>query len=351
MTSECANSMGKGWNIMRQKCKNLIWAFVFVLVISIWNSTSVMAGDVVNPISESVDKSQLQQLVDENAGKEEAEYSQVSWHAFDSSYEAAYVLLQTTSATQEEVDLAVAQLQQAVETLVTVEEEQNKEYAIHIADVANGKVTVAVSAAKPGTEIEVTVEPIEGYVLQRLYINEQDSITNVFVMPSEDVTIRADFMHGTDSSMEVDKSSLQSNLKSLREIQEETVEASEWEEIQKTIIQAEDMLLNGVVTQSDVDEFNARILEQLAGATDVVAAVEELGTNEFDVLKILKNNYVFIVAVLGIVFVAVLANFIIRKKRRRLHRTKANKLGYPKEDIKRESKDKLQKERDLGNDL
>ncbi len=66
---------------------------------------------------EAADKTDLQKLYDQHAGKESWQYTEETWSAFESALTAAKEVLDNDSATQQQVDDAAAALTQAAEDL------------------------------------------------------------------------------------------------------------------------------------------------------------------------------------------------------------------------------------------
>lgn len=71
-----------------------------------------------------------------------------------------------------------------------------KEYAVTVAETANGSVTVSKAKAKAGDEIIVTATPNENYVLKdgSLKANDKAILDGKFIMPKENVMIMAEFV-------------------------------------------------------------------------------------------------------------------------------------------------------------
>lgn len=71
-----------------------------------------------------------------------------------------------------------------------------KEYAVTVAETANGSVTVSKAKAKAGDEIIVTDTPNENYVLKdgSLKANDKAILDGKFIMPKENVMITAEFV-------------------------------------------------------------------------------------------------------------------------------------------------------------
>lgn len=71
-----------------------------------------------------------------------------------------------------------------------------KEYAVKVAETANGSVTVSKAKAKAGDEIIVTATPNENYVLKdgSLKANNKAILDGKFIMPKENVMIMAEFV-------------------------------------------------------------------------------------------------------------------------------------------------------------
>uniref|UniRef100_UPI003709A9CA endo-alpha-N-acetylgalactosaminidase family protein n=1 Tax=Gracilibacillus timonensis TaxID=1816696 RepID=UPI003709A9CA len=75
--------------------------------------------------TEKVDKTALQELVDAHADKEEAEYTKESWTTFIQAMAQAKEVLAEETASQKEIDLALTELQTAIDGL-TVEEKTDE---------------------------------------------------------------------------------------------------------------------------------------------------------------------------------------------------------------------------------
>lgn len=75
------------------------------------------------------------------------------------------------------------------------EEPSAKEYAVSVAEMSNGTVTINKTKAKAGDEIIVTVTPDENYVLKQgsLKANNDTISDGKFKMPKENVMITAEF--------------------------------------------------------------------------------------------------------------------------------------------------------------
>ena len=78
---------------------------------------------------------------------------------------------------------------------ITIDNSVEQEYKILVQSSENGKVNVDKTTAVAGDTINITVEPNEGYQLVEgsLKYNGQTIVNNSFTMPSEDVTITAEF--------------------------------------------------------------------------------------------------------------------------------------------------------------
>lgn len=82
--------------------------------------TKAMESLVKKPAEVKVDKSALEKAIADAEKKNKADYTTESWNAFTKALTAAKTVLQDQAATQEEVDLAVSNLEKAISGLVKV---------------------------------------------------------------------------------------------------------------------------------------------------------------------------------------------------------------------------------------
>lgn len=83
----------------------------------------------------------------------------------------------------------------------------NTEYTITVANVENGTVEASATAAKKGTEITLTITPVEGYLSDALTVkdaegNDVEVKDNKFTMPASDVIVSATFKEKEEGVVE-----------------------------------------------------------------------------------------------------------------------------------------------------
>ncbi|MEA4846925.1 MAG: S-layer homology domain-containing protein [Clostridiaceae bacterium] len=94
--------------------------YIRIVATGIGNYTGVVESDSVGPVAPEVDKSALQSAIDGASGFNEEEYTAESWAAFQETLSDAENVFYDENATQEEVDIATINLNNAIDGLEKV---------------------------------------------------------------------------------------------------------------------------------------------------------------------------------------------------------------------------------------
>ena len=122
--------------------------------------------------------------------------------ALNAAITAAEGVFNRDSATQDEVDKAVADLNDAVTTFNGQKQSGTKtdtpdptpvEYDITVTAGEHGTATASAAKAAEGAEVTLTVTPDEGYVVDQITSDDVTVSNNKFTMPAKAVTINVTF--------------------------------------------------------------------------------------------------------------------------------------------------------------
>ncbi|MBS3681472.1 FIVAR domain-containing protein [Ornithinibacillus massiliensis] len=258
-------------------------------------------------IIESVDKTALESKVEEIKNLDAADYTEESWQELDKALSKAREVLDNDEAIQEEVDIALEQLNNAYESLTKwvpelLSVEVNVQDKIELIfdksiDLDNiDGFTVEVN----GLEISITDFEINGETLTLLLdgkVEEGNSVKVIY--KKEEGNLRgtngepvASFEKEATNNVPVNKTSLQSKVEEINteNLQDKDYTEESWQELQSKLREAQEVLENPDASQADVNEALDKLELAYNSLTKWVPELETTKANELDKIEFTFDN-------------------------------------------------------------
>ncbi|WP_440894693.1 glycoside hydrolase family 3 N-terminal domain-containing protein [Amphibacillus sp. Q70] len=224
---------------------------------------------------EEVDKSELETLVALQADKSEADYTAESWEVFAEALSNAEAVLADETATQEEVEAAVANLEVAIEQL---EEQDEEPTPVEKSDLE--ELVEEAEALDADLYTEESWEILLEVMDDAKAVLEDEAATQEEV--DQAVTALQEAIEQLErvEPEEVDKSELETLVSLQSDRLEADYTAESWEVFAEALSNAEAVLADETATQEEVND----------AAADLEAAIEQLEEQDEEPTPVEKSD-------------------------------------------------------------
>ncbi|MED3739008.1 discoidin domain-containing protein [Virgibacillus pantothenticus] len=216
----------------------------------------------MDQLTEKVDKSVLEEIIEEAEVKKEINYTEESWKTFVAALEEAKAVLDNEEATQELVAEAIASLTNAMESL-----------EVKPGIVDKSKLEFAVKQADTKDKSKYTEDSWETFV-QALDIAKKILDDEEVTQNAVDETFKALTKAMDQLEEKVDKSALEEVIEEAGTKRETNYTETSWKHFVQALEEAQNVLANEESTQNEVDkafETLIRAMEQLEEKADKLA--------------------------------------------------------------------------------
>ncbi|MBS7426501.1 LPXTG cell wall anchor domain-containing protein, partial [Virgibacillus sp. 19R1-5] len=213
----------------------------------------------MDQLTEKVDKSVLEEIIEEAEVKKEINYTEESWKTFVAALEEAKAVLDNEEATQELVAEAIASLTNAMESL-----------EVKPGIVDKSKLEFAVKQADTKDKSKYMEDSWEAFVqaldIAKKILDDEEATQNAV-----DETFKALTKAMDQLEEKVDKSALEEVIEEAGTKRETNYTETSWKHFVQALEEAENVLANEESTQNEVDkafETLIRAMEQLEEKAD-----------------------------------------------------------------------------------
>ncbi len=250
-----------------RKFLTLMLALCMVLAMSV----TVMAADedgvtstftFTNQGEQEVDKEDLEKEVDQASELNEGDYTSESWETLEDALDRAKDVLNDPNATQEDVDQALKDLEDAIADLVStsevdkteLEEETKEAESLNENDYTPESWEALEEALAQAEEVLNDPDATQEEINQALK-DLEDAIAALAIV----------------TTPEVDKTELEEEYKEAKSLNESDYTPESWDALEKALAQAEKALADPDATQDEVDQARQALI-------DAMNALVETGT-------------------------------------------------------------------------
>ena len=210
--------------------------------------------DPENPLPVVVDKTALTNLYNSVTNLVSTEYTADSWNNFKSVRNEAQAVLQNTDATQDEVDTMVANLQNAIDGLVKVEQPQQVDKTA-LVQLYNS-VTNLIS-----TDYEANSWNAFKTVREQAKMIIQDANATQVQVDNMTTALKQviDGLVKVEQPVQTDKSALQALVNEVKDYQADSYTEESWASFHQAFSEAVTVLANENATQEEIDNAKASL--------------------------------------------------------------------------------------------
>ncbi len=210
--------------------------------------------DPENPTPSVVDKTVLTNLFNSVTNLVSTEYTPDSWNNFKAVRNEAQSVLQNTDATQDEVDTMVANLQNAIDSLVKVEQpvQVDKTALVQLYNSVTNLISTDYEANSWNTF--TTVREQAKMIIQDANATQAqvDNMTTA-LQQAIDGLVKA------EQPAQTDKSDLQALINEVKDYQADSYTAESWNSFHQAFSEAVTVLANENATQEEIDNAKASL--------------------------------------------------------------------------------------------